>query len=440
MTKSTTLFTVALVGLSVIQQAMADDWPAWRGARRDAISRETGLMKQWPEGGPKLLWKTELLGAGYSGPAVVGNVLYTMGNRDGREWVLALDVDRSGQQLWALPIGPVEYDGFNPGPRATPGIDGERLYAMGASGTLVCIDLRTRKIVWSKSVVKDFGGIIQKWGCSESVLIDGERLIWTPGGKRATIAALDKMSGRTVWTSPIGDQATYSSIIRATIDGVKQYVQFTGDGVVGVRAEDGKFLWRYDAPSYPKYGGINISTCIAFGNTVFAAVGYGIGGGLVQIKRDGQTFTADEVYFTKDMKNHHGGMILLDGYLYGSNDPGILTCMEYSTGKVIWRNRRPGKCSLLYADGRLYCRDENGPLSLVEATPEGFRLHGQFDQPDRSDQKAWPHLVVANGRMYVRDQGLLLCYDVRAGRGISNVEQGVLKFEGEFIEVNSDNH
>jgi len=254
---------------------------------------------------------------------------------------------------------------------------------------------------------------VLKWGFSESVLIDGERLICTPGGPKATLAALDKTTGRTVWTSPVGDRACYASMIKATIAEVEQYVQFTGDAVVGVRAEDGKPLWRYTAPAYTKYGGINISTPICLGDTVFAAAGYGVGGGQARILTASEGFSAEEVYFTKDMKNHHGGLILRNGALYGCNDPGILTCLDYRTGKVLWQSRQPGKCSILYADGHLYCRDEKGPISLVQATPDEFRMRGRFQQPDRSDQKAWPHLVIAYGRMYVRDQDILLCYDVR---------------------------
>jgi len=209
--------------------------------------------------------------------------------------------------------------------------------------------------------------------------IDGEKLLCTPGGPEATLAALDKRTGRTLWTSKFDARASYASMIKATIGGVAQYVQFTADGVVGVDARNGTFLWRYDAPAYTKYGGINISTPVHSKDRVFAASGYGVGGGLVQIEKTSEGFAAREVYFTKDMKNHHGGLVLLKGYLYGASDPGILTCLEYKTGKVMWRSRKPGKCSILYADGMLYCRDENGSFSLVRATPGGAR--GFEDSP-----------------------------------------------------------
>jgi len=402
-------------GILASTATIADDWPQWRGAGRDAICRETELLNEWPPEGPALLWKATGLGEGYSGPAVVGGSLYTMGNIEGMENVLAIDM-ATGKSLWTKPFGPVEYGDYSPGTRGTPTFDDGRLYALGASGTLVCMDAASGEILWTKSLVKDLGGSVLKWGFSEAVLIDGERLICTPGGPDATLAALDKTSGQTVWTSPVGDRACYASMIKATIAGVDQYVQFTAAAVVGVRAEDGKPLWRYKAPAYTLYGGINIVTPICLGDTVFAAAGYGTGGGQARILKTPHGFTAQEVYFTRDMKNHHGGMILLNGMLYGCNDPGILTCLDYKTGKVLWQSRAPGKCSILYADGNLYCRDEKGPISLVEATPTEFRLRGQFDQPDRSDQRSWPHLVIAHGRMYVRDQGILLCYDVRRAK------------------------
>ena len=414
---------------------VADDWPNWRGANRDAICRETGLLEAWPPEGPRLLWKASGMGEGYSGPAIVGTTLYTMGNLDGQEHVLALDTT-TGKRLWAQPFGPVEYVGYSPGTRATPTVDGDVLYAMGASGKLVCMDRHTGEIWWGISLISDLGAQVigvdysesirgrllseddprggLRWGFSESVLIDGKKLLCTPGGPEGTLVALDKNTGRTLWASKIDARASYPSMIKATIGGVAQYVQFTADGVVGVDARNGTFLWRYDAPAHTKYGGINISTPVCSGDWVFAASGYGVGGGLARIEKTAEGFTAREVYFTKDMKNHHGGLILLDGFLYGANDPGILTCLEYTTGKVMWQSRKPGKCSILYADGMLYCRDENGPLSLVRATPDRFELKGHFEQPDQSGQKTWPHLVIAHGRMYVRDQDVLLCYDVRA--------------------------
>jgi outer membrane protein assembly factor BamB len=400
-----------LIAATLPRPLSADDWPAWRGPNRDAICREMGLLKEWPQEGPKLAWKTTGLGIGYGGPAIVGNVLYIMGQKDGKEWVLALDVSRAGKQIWASPIGPVRNEGAGyPGPRSTPSIDGNRLYTLGIAGDLVCMDTEDGRVLWHHDLVKDYGGAIPQWGYAESVLIDGPWLICTPGGPKNTIVALNKTTGKLVWGSLVGDPAEYSSVIKVTIGQSKQYVNLTKKGVIGVAAKDGRFLWRYDAPASKV---ANVATCIWQGQTIFASSAYGTGGGLVQIEPSADGFTPKEAYFTKKMQNHHGGLILLDGFLYGCSNPSVLTCLDYKTGDVKWTDRSSGKCSLLYAEGLLYCRDEKGPISLVEATPEGFKLRSRFNQPDRSDKNSWPHLVIANGVMYVRDQDVLLAYDVR---------------------------
>lgn len=391
--------------------ARSADWPQWRGPERTGISAETGLLASWPDEGPRLAWKKTGLGIGFSTPAVAGRRLYVMGDRGGSEWIVALDVSQQGKPVWEMKVGPVRNEGAGyPGPRSTPTIERDRLYALGINGDLIAADARSGSILWRRDLVADFGGVIPTWGYSESVLVDGNRLLCTPGGKQATIIALNKNNGEVVWKSAVGDGAGYSSIIKADLAGRTQYVQFTAQGVIGVAADSGELLWRYGAPAN---GTANISTPIAHDNFAFAASGYGTGGGLVSIEQAGSKFTAEQVFFSRDIKNQHGGVILLQGYLYGANDPGMLTCLDFKDGKLMWSDRKPGKCSLAYADGRFYARSENGPISLVEATPSGCKLHGQFDQPDRSDQPSWPHPVVANGMLYLRDQDLLLAYDIR---------------------------
>jgi outer membrane protein assembly factor BamB len=368
-------------------------------------------LKEWPKNGPKLLWKATGLGIGNSTPSIVGNVLYVMGEKDGKELVIALDVSKGGKQIWESAIGPVRNDGSGfPGPRCTPTIDGDRLYTGGLAGDIVCMDVKNGKILWRRDMVKDFEGTTPHWGYAESFLVDGSLLICTPGGTKNTIVALNKNDGKQVWGSPVGDPAAYASVIKVMVGDSKQYVNLTAKGVIGVSAKDGKFLWRYDAPANRV---ANCSTCVTSGDTVFGASGYGNGGGLAQIEPSSNGFTAKEVYFTKKMISHHGGMVLADGYLYGSSDPGLLTCLDYKTGNVKWADRGPGKGSVLWADGMIYCRNEKGPISLVEATPSGYKLKGQFNQPDRTDRPSWPYLVIANGVMYVRDQDVLLAYDVR---------------------------
>lgn len=386
------------------------DWPAWRGPQRTAISHEQGLLRDWPEGGPKLAWKIDGVGVGFSTPSVAAGRLYVMGNRDGQEFVFALAAN-DGKQIWATPLGPVKHEGAGyPGPRSTPTVDGDRVYVLGIGGDLVCLTAKGGDVVWRLNVVQEFGGAIPNWGYSESVLVDGPWVLCTPGGDKATIVALDKKTGKTVWQAKVGDPAHYSSIIKAEIDGVKQYVQFTAKGVIAVDAKDGHLLWRYDAPAN---GTANIATPVVIDNKVFAASGYGTGGGLVKIDHSGKDFAANEVYFTKQMKNHHGGLIVVGDVLYGSDDPGILHCLDLATGKPKWSDRSCGKAALVYVDGLLYCRSEAGLVSLVEASPEGFRLRGRFEQPDRSEAPSWPHPVVAEGRLYLRDQDKLLAYDLR---------------------------
>jgi outer membrane protein assembly factor BamB len=403
------LALVAQLGAAPIAR-MTNDWPAWRGADRTGVSREQGFLSDWPEGGPPPAWKGSGLGVGFSTPSVAAGRIYVMGNRDGQEFVVALSARDGGRELWAATLGPVRHEGAGyPGPRSTPTVDGDRVYALGINGDLVCLDAKTGAYVWHRDLVGEFQGGIPNWGYSESLFVDGQWVLCTPGGD-ATIAALDKTDGKTVWTAKVGDRASYSSITKAEINGVKQYIQFTAKGVIAVDAAGGTFLWRYDAPAN---GTANVSTPVHLGNKVFAASGYGTGGGLVSIDGGAGHFDAKEVYFTKHMKSHHGGYVLIDGYLYGSDDPGILTCLDLATGDVKWAERSCGKCSLVYADGMLYCRSEQGLVSLVEANPHSFRLHGRFEQPDRSDAPSWPHPVVADGRLYLRDQDKLLAYDVR---------------------------
>jgi outer membrane protein assembly factor BamB len=329
-----------------------------------------------------------------------------MGNRDKVEYVIALG-EKDGKELWAAAMGPERSKGGGyPGPRCTPTVDGDLVYALGLNGDLVCLDVAMGKEIWRKDLRKDFTGGSGGWGYSESPLVDGDKLLVTPGNKKATLVALNKRTGETIWTSqvPEGDRAAYSSIIVAQVNGQRQYVQFLSGGVVGIDAATGEFLWRYDAPAN---GTANITTPIFHDGHVFATSDYGTGGGLIKVNgKDVQ-----QIYFTKNMRNHHGGLVLLDGYLYGA-DSGQLTCLEFKEGSVKWRGKA-GKGSVCYADGRIYYRGEGGTILLIEANPEKYVEHGRFQQPDRSRSPAWAHPVVANGKLYIADQDILLCYDVK---------------------------
>lgn len=408
------LLSLAIALFSLVRASWAatdGDWPGWRGADRTARSSETGLLDKWPEGGPRLVWKATGLGIGYSTPSIAGGSIFVLGNRDGKEYVIALDREREGAQIWATELGPANHDGGGyPGPRSTPTVDGDRVYGLGLSGELACLNAATGEIVWKKSLrEKPFEGQVGGWGYCESVLIDGDVLVCTPGGPVASMLTLDKFDGKVIWQAKFGDRAEYSSIIKAEIDRVPQYIQFTGGGVIGVRARDGELLWRYESP---RNGTANCSTPLCSGNLVFAASGYGTGGGLARVEKVGDKFTATEVYFTKSMRNHHGGMALVDDYLYGA-DEDVFTCLNFETGKVRWRDKVRQKSSLVVADGMIFARSEGGLVRLIKATPKDYEELGRFEQPERSDAPAWSHPVVAGGRLYLRDQDALFCYDVR---------------------------
>ncbi len=390
--------------------AAGTSWNQFRGPLRDNISRETGLLKQWPEDGPSASWSADGVGEGYSSVSVSEGKVFTMGNVGDDEMVIALDL-ASGNKLWATKSGRAYREGQGNGPRGTPTVDGDRVYALGANGDLVCLDAANGARRWHLNILSEFGGNNITWGISESVLIDGDKLICTPGGRDATMVALNKASGKLIWRSqvPSSPQAAYSSAIAIDVGGVRQYVNFTSGGVVGVRATDGAPMWGQRESSN---GTANCSSAIFESNSIFTASGYGTGGALFRLASRGGQTASEVAYTTREMKNHHGGMVALDGYLYGC-DESILTCIELRTGKIAWQNRAVGKGSLTMADGRLYVRSEQGPIALVEVNPQQYVEHGRFNQPRRSGRPSWSHPVVAEGKLFLRDMERLLTYDVK---------------------------
>jgi outer membrane protein assembly factor BamB len=401
------------------------DWPQWQGPARNGVSKERGLLKQWPKDGPTLAWKIKGLGGGDSAPSVAAGRIYGMSNRGNDEVVWALS-EADGKTVWVTRLGSVFRQNMpqsKEGPGCTPTVDGERLYVLGLGGDLACLHVQDGEIVWRRSLTRDFGGSVPRWSYRESPLVDGDKVICTPGGKGTTLAALDKLTGKTIWKSAVpGDPpAAYASVIAFDFGGQREYAQLTQRALIGVRASDGKFLWRYDQAA--SHSGINCSTPVYHDGQVFAASAYGTGGGLVRLSSDGNGGTrAREAYFTKQMQNHHGGMILLDGCLYGANggnEGGFLVCLDFQTGKVMWDQRDGGrrrvpKGSVAFADGRLYYRTEGGTVLLIEPDRQRYIERGRFEQPDRTDLPAWSHPVIANGKLYLRDQDELLCYDVKA--------------------------
>jgi outer membrane protein assembly factor BamB len=402
----------AVVGAAAAPRG-GGDWPQWRGPDRTGVSRETGLLKSWPAEGPRLLWKAQGLGGGHSTPSIARGRIFGMSYRGDDEYVWALEAT-AGKPVWSTRIASANYSigpQAHAGSASTPTVDGDRLYTLGESGDLVCLQVADGKLLWQKSLVQEFGGSVPRWGYSESPLVDGDKVIATPGGSDATLVALNKRTGDVIWKAqvPGGNEAHYSSVIAADVNGQRQYIQFLGGGVVGIAAKDGKFLWRYENPANRV---ANISTPIYRDQHVFAASGYGTGGGLARLMAGPDGTTATEVYFTKRMQNHHGGVVLVGDHLYGF-DGSNLTCLNWKTGEVAWSDRSVGKGAVVAADGHLIARSERGPVALVEATPKGYVEKGRFDQPDRTREAAWAHPVIAGGRLYLRDQDLLLCYDVK---------------------------
>jgi outer membrane protein assembly factor BamB len=413
--KTRWLFLVVF-GLAVFSLAgLAADWPQWRGPERNGISKETGLLKEWPKDGPKLVWQVKDIGSGYSTPAIVNDRIYLESNRDDDEFALALDI-KDGKEVWSVKIGKV---GKNKGPqypgtRSTPTVDGDALYCLGSDGDLVCLERDKGKIRWRKNLKTDFEGKPGNWAYSESPLIDGEVLVCTPGGAKATLVALNKNTGEVIWKSevPGGDEAAYASVSVADVGGAKEYVQFLQKGVVGVDAKTGKFLWRYGKTA--ENSPANIPTPVVHGGYVYSGSSRG-GGGLAKLKAVQDKVEAEPVYFNKDLPTSIGGAVLVDNNLYGTNGKG-LQCVEFTTGKVKWQDKSVGPGSICYADGRLYLHGEKGEVALVEASPEAYHEKGRFsppDQPKRGMSQAWAYPVVANGRLYLRDLGVLWCYDLK---------------------------
>ncbi|MEW6159387.1 MAG: PQQ-binding-like beta-propeller repeat protein [Verrucomicrobiota bacterium] len=449
-----TVLNLVAVGF-LIANPRADDWPQWQGPQRNAISKETGLLKEWPKDGPPLAWKINGLGGGDSAPSIAAGRIYGMSNR-GEDEVVWARSEKDGSEIWVSHLGPAyEQKGWpqaKEGPGCTPTVDGDRLYVIGMAGDISCLQISDGKILWQKSMTRDFGGRVPTWSYRESPLVDGDKVICTPGAQDAMLVALDKLTGNTIWKSQLpaspssetsapapggaggspggrgrfggrggGSGAAYASSIAIEFEGERQYVQLTAKGLIGVAASDGKFLWRYDRPANGM--GINCSTPLYHDGRVFAASAYGAGGGLVKLSKDANGgIQAEEVWFSKNMENHHGGVVLVDGCLFGANGGnagGYPASLDYQTGDVLWNERdldkrRLKKGSVAVADGRIYYRTEEGALVLIEPSRKEYLERGRFDQPDRTNLPAWAHPVIANGKLYIRDQDALFCYDIKA--------------------------
>lgn len=387
------------------------DWPEWRGPLRDGISPGSGLLQSWPEGGPPLLWTTDGLGQGYSSASMKGDRLFIQGALRGKSMLFGLN-RATGEILWSLPTGPMFKKNTGSGPGGTPSIDAERVYALSAMGRIVCAHAASGEPIWSRDLVEDFGGRRNGWGFTESPLVVGDLLIVSPGSAAATTVALDKMTGKTVWKADgLNGRAGYASYMARDIDGRGVLLGFTAVAGVGLDAATGKLLWSYDGAAN---GSANATMPIYRDNKVYYTSAYGTGCGLIQLTPTAEGFDYKQVYFNKKMKNHFGGVVLVGDHLYGSSGE-ILTCMEFDTGKVAWTERGGGgqtmKGTIAFADGHLYLQTEDDRVLLIEATPDGYVGKGSFRfKKQRQSARATP--VISGGRLYIRNQSYLSCYDI----------------------------
>jgi len=401
---------LTMAAVTTVPAADNFDWPQWRGPDRSDVSKETGLLKSWPASGPKRVWMFENAGKGYAGFSVVKGRLYTMGTRSDSDVLLCLDAS-TGQEQWVTTLAGILNNNWGDGPRGTPTVNGDNVYALSGNGTLVCVQASDGKIVWKKKM-SELGGQTPNWGYTESPLVDGDLVVCTPGGPKGAIVAFDKKSGNLNWQSKqFTDEAHYSSIVPADVNGTRQYIQLTEKSVVGVAAADGKLLWRHNWPGRTAV----IPTPVFQDGHVYVTSGYGAGCMLLKIGHENQV---TGIYTNKVMKNHHGGVVLIGEHIYGHADPGWI-CQNLKTGEAVWSHRDFGKGAISSADGMLYCLEEDsGTVALIEASPAGWSEKGRMKLEPQSNirssrGKIWTHPVISNGRLYLRDQDLIYCYDVK---------------------------
>jgi outer membrane protein assembly factor BamB len=396
--------------------AHAADWPQFRGPHRTDVSDEKNLLQQWPAGGPPVVWNATGYGEGFSSISIAGDRIYSMGDKGDGSFLTSSD-RLNGKLVWSAPVG--KPGGNYKGTRCTPTVDNDRVYGLGQFGDFVCCDTADGKVMWRKNLLQDFGGQHGGWQYTESPLVDGNRLICTPGGSSATMVALNKLTGDVLWKGivPGGDTAGYSSIVVTEAAGIRQYVQLMANGLVSFAAADGKLLWRY-GNNGDRFGGntANIPTPIVQNEYLFASAGYGRGGGLIKLVGTAAGPNVEEIYFGRDLQNRHGGVVLVGDYVYGDrDDSGFPWCAEWRTGKVRWkkdkRTEGGGSAAVTYADGHLYFQYDNGVVALVEASPEAYHEVGSFKIPN-AKPPCWSHPVVVGGKLYIRNQDALWCYDV----------------------------
>jgi len=391
--------------------AQEPDWNQFRGPNRDNHSFSKGIAKSWPAGGPRLIQKIDTLGNGFSNLAFVGDTIFTAGDFDGRAFVIALD--RATKAIkWRTDIGRAGRIANHATPQSTPASDGDAIYIMGPHGDFVALDAKSGEIRWRKDVREEFGGsFMGNWGFAMSPLLDGDRIVVPVGGGSGTLIAFDK-SGNVLWrTTNILDAAAYTSVVPVVIEGVRQYLLLTGNNLIGLSPTDGKILW---GANFPGDVPAVCSDPALSGNVIMASAHYNVGAYFYRISKEGDAFKAFDFHGDDQrLISHHGGIVAIGNYFYLLTNQSMV-CVEAATGNIVWEDRSVGKGSLTYVDGMLILRSErgDGTIALIEATPEGYRERGRFDQPNRSDRNSWTYPVIVDKKLYIRDQNVLLVYDL----------------------------
>jgi len=426
--RSIRMWLPALIVVGALS-ARADDWPQYRGPDLNDRSKETGLLAEWPKEGPKLLATYRDAGLGYSGMAVVGDRLYTLGDRGETEFLIALDLKSAAEgsiaEAWATEIGAkFDFKGNNwsAGPSSTPTVDGDKVYALSGNGDLMCAKAADGKKLWHVNLPKELEAQVNPigggpknlgWGFTWSPIVVGEQLICLPGGPGGTVAALDKQTGKVLWRSTeLAEQSAYTSPTPAEIGGVRQYVVLTNMGLRGI-APDGKLLWKHDH----KLGTEVVSSPIVSGEMVYITVGTANGNEAIRVVKAGDTFTTEKLYMGNNLANHHGNVVFLDGHVYGSGRG--FSCQNLATGELLWTERKIAPSSVTFADGKLYCYAEgDGAVTLVDADPKQATIRSRFTIPEQSKSrkpsgKIWTPPVIAGGRLFLRDQELVFVFDVK---------------------------
>lgn len=417
MTRITFIGAVTLLFSVVLTfSTTASDWMQWRGPNHDGVSPETGLLDSWPEKGPKLLWKSEDMGVGYSNLTFYDGKVFSMGDNGDESYIYALDA-KNGEGLWAVPVG--RAGGTYEGTRCTPATDGKLLFGIGQFGDFVCVDVEKGDLLWKVNVVSEYGGkFMSRWNFSMSPIIDGNRVVLPIGGNQGTVIAFEKNAEgpKVLWQSKgITDSAAYTSIVPVTISDKEQYLVLTGQRIAGLDPENGKVLW--EAPFPGRTAVCSDPVCLMDGEDtcyIMAACAYNIGARGYQVSGQGGQWTVKEIFSEQRLQSHHGGMVQVGGHFYLLTQR-ELACVNPKTGKTLWTDRSVGKGSILAVDGKLILRSEarNGTVALVEASPEAYKEISRFDQPDRTPQNSWTYPLVYEGKLYLRDQHLLLCYELK---------------------------